>query len=342
MRKIKTIISAVLITALAISSTGCNMITKTEAAKRMAVVAKVYEKNITNGEVDDRMAPVLAQSKSSGTDLTLPANKTQLTQAKTSVLDQIIQERIIYKKADELKVAADTKALNDEIEKQITSIKANFNNDEYKFKEALKTYGYTLDMLKNEIKFSLLQSKIADYIAKDVQITDAEIQKYYDDNKATKFTEQPDTLQIANALFTTEDAAKAALARIKAGEKFEKIADEVNTDATKGKGGDLGVYYYDDSRNQSEGKALVTEFFNAAVKLSEGQVSDPVKSTYGWHLIKVTNIKRYPVKALAAVKDEIKTTLLAQKKSDLYSTNYTKWKTEAKIETEKYKKNLEL
>lgn len=340
MGKIKKITAAVLVSVLAISITGCGMITKTEAAKKKAVVAKIYGKTVTNGDVEDRMAPALAYSKNNnGVDLSLPANKDQLTTAKSSMLDQIIQEKIITKKAEEFKIAADTKALNDEIDKQVTSIKANFENDEYKFQEALKTYGYTMDSLKNEIKISLLQSKLVDYLSKDVQISDADIQKYYDENKALKFTEQPDSFQVANALFADENAAKAALARIKAGETFEKIADEVNTDATKGKGGDLGVYYYDNTKNQ---QPLVTEFFDAAVKLSDGQVSEPVKSQYGWHLIKVTNIKRYSVKPLTAVKDEIKSTLLQQKKSDLYNTNYTKWKTEAKIETEKYKKNLAL
>lgn len=341
MKKVKALISAILLSAMTISLSGCNMITKTEASKNKAVVATVYGEKITYGELMERMKPVTAYYKSAqGLDLTTADNASQLLQAKQSVLDVIIQEKIISKNAEDLKIATDTKALESEVSAQITVYKTNYNT-EYAFEEALKTNGYTLDMLKNEVRISILTDKIKSYLVKNVTITDSEVQSYYDKNKDIKFTTKPSTFNVANALFTTEDEAKKALAKIKAGTTtFAKVADEVNTDSTKGKGGDLGEYYYDDDLNQSAGKQLVSEFFNAAIKLKEGEVSAPVQSTYGWHLIKVTNIKKYPVEALSKVKDTIKETLLDNKKSSLFSTKYSEWKTAAKVVTDKYTKNL--
>ncbi len=75
----------------------------------------------------------------------------------------------------------------------------------------------------------------------------------------------------------TEDEAKAALARVKKGEDFAKVADEVSKDPGS-QGGDLGWFTKD---------KMVPEFAAAAFKLEPGQVSDPVKSEFGWHVIKL-------------------------------------------------------
>jgi peptidyl-prolyl cis-trans isomerase C len=87
-------------------------------------------------------------------------------------------------------------------------------------------------------------------------------------------------------LLPDEASAKAALARVKAGEDFAKVATELSKDPG-GEGGDLGWFTKD---------RMVPEFAEAAFKLEQGQVSEPVKSQFGWHIIKVEEkrVKSFP------------------------------------------------
>lgn len=78
-------------------------------------------------------------------------------------------------------------------------------------------------------------------------------------------------------LLPDEGAAKAALARVKAGEDFAKVADEVSKDPAA-KGGDLGWFTK---------ATMVPAFADAAFKLKPGQISDPVHTQFGWHIIKL-------------------------------------------------------
>jgi parvulin-like peptidyl-prolyl isomerase len=96
-------------------------------------------------------------------------------------------------------------------------------------------------------------------------------------------TDAPTTepqIHARHILVETEDAAKAAKARLDAGEPFEKVAAEVSTDTSnKEKGGDLDWF--------GRGR-MVKPFEDAAFDLPVGKVSDPVQTTFGWHLIQVT------------------------------------------------------
>src|SRR6202453_3996388 len=95
-------------------------------------------------------------------------------------------------------------------------------------------------------------------------------------------------------LLPTEDEAKAALARIKKGEDFAKVATELSKDPGS-EGGDLGWFTKD---------KMVPEFADAAFKMEPGQVSDPVKSQFGWHIIKVEGKRMKTFPPFEQVKDQ--------------------------------------
>jgi peptidyl-prolyl cis-trans isomerase C len=110
-------------------------------------------------------------------------------------------------------------------------------------------------------------------------------------------------------LLPTEDEAKAAAARIKGGEDFAKVAAELSKDPGSGKeGGDLGWFTKD---------RMVPEFSEAAFKLQPGQVSDPVKSQFGWHVIKLEELRDKPVPAFDQVKDQVEQYLTRKTQSDI-------------------------
>jgi len=109
--------------------------------------------------------------------------------------------------------------------------------------------------------------------------------------KATTFTEQPNAT-LYHIFFgnpeEVEDAeakAKEAKQKLDDGTPFAELAKEYGQDGTKDKEGLLGDFPY---QNQQ----LAPDFMNEAFKLEEGEVSEPVKTTFGWHLIKAENVQK--------------------------------------------------
>ncbi|EJW10982.1 Foldase protein PrsA [Rhodovulum sp. PH10] len=123
----------------------------------------------------------------------------------------------------------------------------------------------------------------------------------------------------AEAAKKAEEAAKAALARIKKGEDFAKVAKEL-TDDPPGKqdGGDLGWF----TKEQ-----MVPPFSEAAFKLEEGQVSEPVKTSFGWHIIKVEGKRKRQPPTFEQVKEQIETFVTRKAQIDLVN----KLRNDAKI-----------
>ncbi len=128
-------------------------------------------------------------------------------------------------------------------------------------------------------------------IAKSATTDEAEHKAY---DEAAKAQPPEPEVHARHILLPTEDEAKAALARIKAGEDFAKVATELSKDQA-GDGGDLGWFTKD---------RMVPEFADAAFKLEPGQVSDPVKSQFGWHIIKVEGKRMKTFPPFDQVKDQ--------------------------------------
>ncbi|MGL4241718.1 MAG: peptidylprolyl isomerase [Beijerinckiaceae bacterium] len=126
--------------------------------------------------------------------------------------------------------------------------------------------------------------------------SDEATRKFYDETVKTLKSEQE--VRARHILVEKEEQAKAALERVKKGEDFAKVAAELSTDPGSGKeGGDLGWF---------EKGRMVPEFAEAAFKLEKGQVSEPVKSQFGFHIIKVEDKRDKKPPEFDAVKDQLK------------------------------------
>lgn len=161
----------------------------------------------------------------------------------------------------------------------------------------------------------LLMEAMLGKVAADAA-TDATIQKTYEEVAKTQKSEPE--VHARHILVENEADAKKALQRVKDGEDFAKVATEVSKDPGS-KGGDLGFFTKD---------RMVPEFADAAFKLQPGQVSDPVKSQFGWHVIKVEEKREKKFPALAEVRDQV-ARYVAQKAQ---SEAIVKLREEAKIE----------
>ena len=138
----------------------------------------------------------------------------------------------------------------------------------------------------------LLMESVLEQVAKTAA-TDAAIKATYDE--AAKAQKPETEIHARHILVATEEEAKAALKRIMGGDEFATIAKEVSKDPGS-EGGDLGWFTKD---------RMVPEFATAAFKLEVGQVSDPVKSPFGWHIIEVMDKRQKTFPPFDQVKEQV-------------------------------------
>jgi peptidyl-prolyl cis-trans isomerase C len=133
-------------------------------------------------------------------------------------------------------------------------------------------------------------------------VSEAEIKIVYDE-ESKKLTET-ERLRARHILVASEKEAADILARIEKGEKFEDLAKQYSLDGSKDYGGDLGYF---------TAPEMVPDFSNAAFAMQKGELSKPVKTEFGWHIIKVEDRKKGAAQPYDQVKGAIRTVLVRQK-----------------------------
>lgn len=287
-------------------------------------VATINGEKISKAELQEAFDSAV---KMSGMDVSQLSNDQKLA-GYHKLLDDLITNRIL------LAAAKDVKATDDEAKAEIEKIKKNFPNEDA-FKQQLKQANQTEEKLQKLVKEGLQQRKwIESKIADQVKITDADAEKFYKEN--IKQFEQPDQVRASHILFLVpqgapddevkkkEAAAQAAYDRAKKGEDFTTLAKEL-TEEPNGKesGGDLNFF----TKEQ-----MVPEFANAAFDLKVGEISKPVKTEFGYHVIKVTDKKPAGTVPLEEVKPQLTAYLKSQKQQSAVQDLIAKLKSDAKIE----------
>jgi len=130
--------------------------------------------------------------------------------------------------------------------------------------------------------------------------------KLYDE--AIKQAKSEEEVHARHILVATEDEAKAILAQLKGGADFATLAKEKSKDPGAADGGDLGYFTKDQ---------MVPEFAEVAFKLDKGQLSDPVKTQFGWHIIKVEDKRIKPAPTFDQVKPQIENYIARRAQSEL-------------------------
>ncbi|WP_324635974.1 peptidylprolyl isomerase [Bacillus velezensis] len=198
--------------------------------------------------------------------------------AGASVLTQLVQEKVLAKKY---------KVTDKEIDNKLKEYKTQLG-DQY---SALKQQ-YGEDYLKDQVKYELLAQKAA---KDNIKVTDSDTKEYYDGLKGK--------IRASHILVADKKTADEVEKKLKKGEKFETLAKEYSTDTSKDNGGDLGWF---------DKKSMDETFSKAAFGLKVGQVSDPVKTKFGYHIIKKTEERgKYD-----DMKKELKEEVLKQKLND--------------------------
>lgn len=198
-----------------------------------------------------------------------------------STLQPMLYEKVLEKKY---------KVSDEELDEEVNKIKNQYGDN---FLTAIQQYGYNSEEdLRAMFKTGLLQQKAA---VKNIKVTEKEIKAYYEDY-------QPE-IKARHILVADEKTAKEVKKKLDNGEKFATLAKEYSTDtATASKGGDLGWF----------GTGTMDENFEkAAYKLKTKEISTPVKTENGYHIIQVTNKKEK--EKYEDVKDEMEYKLKVSK-----------------------------
>ncbi len=164
------------------------------------------------------------------------------------------------------------------------------------------------DDVKHRIEFErnkvLMETLLQDVGQK--ALTDEAMHKVYDE--AVKQMGGEQEVHARHILVATEDEAKAIESELKKGADFATLAKQKSKDPGAAEGGDLGYFTKDQ---------MVPEFAEVAFKLDKGQVSDPVKTQFGWHIIKVEDKRIKPTPTFDEVKGQIETYVAHRAQAEL-------------------------
>jgi peptidyl-prolyl cis-trans isomerase C len=187
------------------------------------------------------------------------------------------------------------------------------NNEEY------------LQKVREFEKLTLVALSLKKEVDDKVRVDETEIRAFFDENKE-KFTVGTQ-IKASHILVKTEDEAIKAHQRVLNGEKFELVAGEVSMDkGSAEKGGDLGFF--------GRGR-MVPEFERVALSLKTGEVSAPVKTRFGYHIIKQTDIQMGDPASFEQSKEAIQRELVNQKRKKYFDALIDKLKAESEITTDK-------
>lgn len=257
-----------LLIVLALSISGCKK--EVEEAKE-GLVAKVNGEGITEEEFqsDFEIFKTIYQQQY-GEDAMSQVDADGITledKIKEDILEKLIIEKLIEEEAKEKGIVVTT----EEVETELTEYIGMLGGQE-QFDGFLESNHLTKEFFFENIRKELLFNRHKEDFIKNATVEDAEIEEYFQENK-----EYLEKVRARHILLKTEEEGKEALERIKAGENFAKLAEELSFDkGSAALGGDLGFF----------GKGeMIAEFEEAAFNLNVGETSDLVKTEVGYHII---------------------------------------------------------
>lgn len=231
-------------------------------------------------------------------------------------LNALISDKII-----ELEIKkADIQITDEEIADEFTKMENYYGGAEV-LAETMASYNMSKEDMDENIKLNLAMKKL---VSADIVITDEEVAEFYAENGA--IFNKAEQVNASHILVDTEELANEVIGKLNAGEAFEELALEYSKDGSAANGGNLGFF----GRGQ-----MVEPFEKAAFSLPIGEISEPVQSNFGYHIIKVNEKTQATEGSLEGNKEEIKEMILESKIPEAFTAWY-----EAKLAEYKVINNL--
>ncbi|MDK2855354.1 MAG: hypothetical protein PWQ86_567 [Bacillota bacterium] len=261
------------------------------------VVGTVGGKEIHEAEVDKRLAigALLAPE--------LDASKVP----RASVVDQLLEEEMLLREAEKQGITVEPGKVKAAWEELRAGLIAQYG-DAKKLEAALRKAGVTQSDLEKLLADNLKLAELYQKVTADVKVTAAEAEKYYREHLAE--FKVPEQIKASHILVADEKLAQEIRSRLLKGEDFGKLAKEYSIDpGSKEAGGELGYF--------SPGQ-MVPEFDKAAFETPIGGLSPVVKSSFGFHIIKVEDKKPARTLSFAEVEKVLTKQLEDQRKADKF------------------------
>jgi len=287
-------------------------------------VAKIGSTNITRKELDRAFTVLVAQNR-----IQPGSTPEAIKNAQKTALDQLIFAELLYQQGL-LSPPAD---LDKQVEFKMSQNKAKFGSAA-EFEAALQESGVTeKELVEISRKDIVISSYIEAKIVPTITVSDEEIKKFYDDNKAG-LAEEPqvkashiligvDAAATPEVKAQAKEKAEAILKELKGGKDFAAAAKADSTCPSKEQGGDLGFF----------GKGqMVPAFEEAAFALNPGEISGVVETQFGYHIIKLTEKKEATPPAFDDLKEKIAVFLKGQKTQKAVFDYVTKLRQETKVD----------
>ena len=224
-----------------------------------------------------------------------------------------VLEALILEKMLDLEVEANNiEVTEDEIDVEYAEMAEAYGGVEG-LQSTLQMYGYTEDSIRKNLKLNLSIEKLMEPL---INVTDDEIALYFAENKDD--FDVSEQVKASHILVATIEEANDVLEKLNSGESFEDLAKEFSLDTSNAaNGGDLGYF----------GKgAMVQPFEDVAFRLAVGEVSEPVETTFGYHIIKIFDKKAAEEATLEGSKETITEVLKETKMTEAYQTWYSEVK----------------
>jgi parvulin-like peptidyl-prolyl isomerase len=290
----------------ALFATACGSDNRSVGANDVAVVD---EQPISKAQFDELLDRARENYKKNNQKF--PASGTpEYVALRRQAMQFLVQRAQFEQKADDLGL----EIKDSDVDKQMLTIKAQYWGKngkcdaacEKKYRAEIKKQGVTDEQVRQDVRASVVQNKIYEKVTADVTVSDKDVQDYYKKNKQNYV--QPASRDVRHILVKKKALADSLYQRAASGENFAALAKKYSEDtSSKSQGGKLPI---------SKGRQ-VPEFDKAAFALKTGEISRPVKTTYGWHIIlALTGIKKAKTTPLSEVRPAIRQQLLQQEKTD--------------------------
>jgi foldase protein PrsA len=235
---------------------------------------------------------------------------TQYIALRKQAMQFLVQRAEFEQKAKDMGI----KVTDSDVDHQLATIKSQYFGKngkcdatcESKFQAELKKQNLSIDQVRDDVRASVIQNKIYEKVTAGATVSDKDIADYYKKNKQQYV--QPASRDVRHILVKKKALADQIYQQVTHGGDFAKLAKKYSTDpSSKDSGGKMTI---------SKGRQ-VPEFDKVAFALKTHEIGQPVKTTYGWHVIQaLTPVSKQSVTKLAEVKTAIRQQLLQQKKQD--------------------------
>jgi len=279
------------------------------------VAAVVNNDIISLSEVEKRAAPELAKVDQ---DAVGAERAQKRAAALKKTLDTMIDEKLVDMELKELKVTITDK----EVDAAVDEVKKSYNLTDEQLQQAVAREGYTIAEYREQMRKQIGRYKlISEKVRKNVKVSEADVKTEYDRmtrSEGEDYEVHVRHILIAiprNASQTQVDQARRKAAAVvqearQPGVDFAELAKKRSEGSSSSDGGDLGFF---------KRGTMVPEFERVAFNLKTGEVSDPVRTQFGWHVLKLEEIRKLGTKPLAEARPEIEERLRRQQAERLTS-----------------------